>query len=916
MNPDRECWDLFIAHADNPADTTSAERLYDELRFRHQRRVFIDTRCILLGDAWDERIAHAQRGARVSVVLLSSHIHHAYYTRDEIAAAVDMSRQEGHFHRVVPVYLHGRPADPGEIPLGLHRLRGLDLQPGHEGVVADVLEELLSQLDGEGAPLSPPRPRYPNAKTQTLSERLAATRAELKQQVLSQAPAETLARTRERVKSLQRELRDGGLKAGDVLSERFTLIEPIGQGGFAKVWKAYDETQSMLVAVKVLHAQFAEDKTRRDRFFRGSREMARLGHHHIVLVLEKQLRDGVFHYFVMEHLGRGDLQRTVKAHRLGRDAVLQVIQEVGSALHFAHQRGVIHRDVKPANIMLREDGSACLTDFDLVRVDDSTAGTRTGMMGTFAYASPEALEDASRLDRRADIYSLGMTCLFGLYGDDLPRKELLRNREGLVHNLPVSNTLKECLKKAIALEPPDRYTTVAEFCEALAELRRDPLWNLGVVEEISPPPEPASPPAEEWSPSLDDSSAGEGDNSADEGGLDPLPTASSSEGAEGVDSTLSEFVVRQLPPPEVERVEKVLVKSTLPLPESSEKTGVSSAEVYVPSTVGGMPVDISSAVGDRHSGPPTFQVMALLLTVVGLLILGVVSWPWVARMLTPSPEVDPTPFSANPLRVDLPGATASPTPDPGPTPRRKPPRITPSLRDTPPPPTPVPPPEIQWALIPGGNYQPGGGTTPRTVPLIDFEMSVSEVTVKEYRACVEAGVCKPPRTHTEERGCNWGHPDRDDHPINCVSWEQAHLFATWVEAQLPTEDQWGYVVGVHNTRRFPWGDKSPTCGEAVINQREGGCGELSTAPVCSKPLGNSPQGVCDLIGNVAEWMGSSFEARPPGEGRPGVPSVQRVLRGGSWNSPPAGLREWGRVWAGAGEQHPEFGFRLVRAAQF
>src|SRR5262249_21434167 len=159
----------------------------------------------------------------------------------------------------------------------------------------------------------------------------------------------------------------------------------------ATVWQAYDRRRHELVAVKVLHRFHAEDRTRRDRFFRGARKMAELYHPGIVRVLESRFDEGAFHFFVMEYVAGGDLEKAVVGGALQPAEVLPLIAAVGEALTYAHGLRVVHRDVKPANILL-EAGKPKLTDFDLVRVLDSATTDLTQTlqgMGTILYTAPE-----------------------------------------------------------------------------------------------------------------------------------------------------------------------------------------------------------------------------------------------------------------------------------------------------------------------------------------------------------------------------------------------------------------------------------------------------------------------------------------------------------------------------------------------
>jgi serine/threonine protein kinase len=269
------------------------------------------------------------------------------------------------------------------------------------------------------------------------------------------------------IRELKREHRRGGqLRRGDALGERYLLIEPIGRGGFATVWRARESANGEDVAIKVLHPELAGDVIRRQRFFRGARIMAELAHPIVVRIREREAEDDGFFYFVMDFIPGGNLQDAVLQGRVYREQAIPIILSIGEALAEAHARGHVHRDVKPVNILLTESGAPRLTDFDLVTGQDTTGGTRTGALGTFIYAAPEMMEHPQDADARADVYGLGMTVAFVLHGDRLPRKALTA-RERFIDELSCPPALKIVLKQATAEDSDDRHPDAAAFCEAL-----------------------------------------------------------------------------------------------------------------------------------------------------------------------------------------------------------------------------------------------------------------------------------------------------------------------------------------------------------------------------------------------------------------------------------------------------------------
>ena len=181
----------------------------------------------------------------------------------------------------------------------------------------------------------------------------------------------------------------------------------------------------------------------------------------------------------------------------------------------------------------------------------------------------------------------------------------------------------------------------------------------------------------------------------------------------------------------------------------------------------------------------------------------------------------------------------------------------------------------------------------------------SEVTLAQFRACVQAGVCEMDtyETMTDLKTCNWGHPGRDDYPMNCVNWHGATAFCRWAGGRLPTEDEWYAEASNGDTRAFPWGSEPATCARTVMLEGSIGCRKGRSWPVCSKPAGNSVSGLCDMSGNVWEWTSS-------------VDGAARVLRGGGWDICTQDyLGCSGRVKFSPSFKFVNLGFRCVRSSR-
>ncbi|MBI4951443.1 MAG: SUMF1/EgtB/PvdO family nonheme iron enzyme [Myxococcales bacterium] len=177
-----------------------------------------------------------------------------------------------------------------------------------------------------------------------------------------------------------------------------------------------------------------------------------------------------------------------------------------------------------------------------------------------------------------------------------------------------------------------------------------------------------------------------------------------------------------------------------------------------------------------------------------------------------------------------------------------------------------------------------------------------EVTVAAYRACVDSGACRPP---TNGQFCNWARPDRDDHPVNCVAWDEADQYCRHVNERLPSEEEWEYAARGVDGRRYPWGDAHPEqqlCWKRLP-------GELGTCIVGTHPAGDSLFGAHDMAGNVWEWTGSGYSAD---YSQPRDLSC-RVIRGGSWMSDDAAdVRAHSRDCGTFGARYDNVGFRCAR----
>ena len=267
-----------------------------------------------------------------------------------------------------------------------------------------------------------------------------------------------------------------------VLADRYELEAVLGQGGMARVFKARDRVLNRAVAVKVLSPQFAGDEQFVARFRREAQAAAALNHPNIVSVFDTGSQGDV-HYIVMEYVEGRTLGEAIRQEGpLLPERATEIAEAVAAALAAAHEAGLVHRDIKPGNIMITREGEVKVMDFGIARTSTGDNLTQTAsILGTASYLSPEQAQ-GEPVDSRSDIYSMGcvlyemLTSRAPFKGDSPVAIAYKHVRENPVPpsrlNGDVSSALEAVVMKCMAKNPANRYQTAEELREDLERVRR------------------------------------------------------------------------------------------------------------------------------------------------------------------------------------------------------------------------------------------------------------------------------------------------------------------------------------------------------------------------------------------------------------------------------------------------------------
>ena len=653
----------------------------------------------------------------------------------------------------------------------------------------------------------------------------------------------------------------------------YRITEKIAQGGMAAVYSGVDRRLGRDVAIKLVLGGKQYSEVFLKRFRREIRALGKLMHPHIVPLLDFGSIHGV-PYLVMPYLPGGTIQDSIGKVWDWYDAA-QIIIPIAQALAYAHSNSIIHRDVKPANILLSESGEPMLSDFGLMKMlkeDQSQDLTGSGMVGTPDYMAPE--QWVGEAVPQTDIYALGIIFYVMITGH-LPYEagtapEIMFKHISESHipprkhvpDLPVE--VEMAIERALRKDYEKRFSSMADFVNELEQLCQRLHQKPEIQQSRSMSRKMSSVGKFQW--------------------------------------MAFKMRLRQLP------------------------TWVwAGAVFFVLAFVGIISLYfISRNFMDWQDKLATAQAVngSLITTTPG----EIEGWfDTEEAPAAPTPTFSPEPVE-NPVNEENPEAT--PAPEEAPTATLESVATYAEALTT--------GSSMVSAVdgmtlmyVPAGAFEMGAGDTDEnaeddekpahSVYVDSFWMDQTEVSIEQYQQCVEAGICTEPlKTSSTSRGYYYGNQDFLNYPVVNVNWYQANQYCIWAGRRLPTEAEWEKAAGsVQPGGVYPWGMRLD-CSIANYFQGATGCNG-DTMPVDQYPTGASYYGVYSMAGNayewVSDWYSAEFYSNSTGNNPYGPDTgAYNVIRGGAYNSDSKLLRITNRGLAAPNSYKDNLGFRCVMDA--
>lgn len=603
---------------------------------------------------------------------------------------------------------------------------------------------------------------------------------------------------------------------------RYQVKSPISRGAFGEVWRAYDPILDRDVAVKLVRQEIAVDPRYREGFLAEGKKLAALEHPGIVKVFDVGTFRG-YTYIVTELLTGGTLSSWMQSNRLPFRDTARIVAAIARAAHAAHLKGLVHRDIKPGNIIINASGDPRLADFGLAVSEQEQLEEGPGSVGTLPYMSPEQVTGRSHLvDARTDIYSLGVVLYRALTGklpfenSDHERTRMLielkdpRPPRTIDDHIPAD--LEAICLKCLRKEPSDRYTTALDLAEALEQ-------------GLHPPPASGRRNLTSTDAATPASGTQQANSTASD--VPPQPVADAGEPPRSNRRTMIGWAAAA--------ASCLILLAALAIPDESDD---GRQQVLVRTTPAGARVVVYPL--DRYYGLPDGSRRAeadgqpLMLSLEPGVYLVVAALPdgrfhEVYRTVPENRHARPHSYPHRLWQKRTDGSIEWPVID------------IPAL-DT-----------IQrMALFTGDPAfqigMQGNTTTPmhtRAVPA--FYLDAHEVTWDEYRAA-NGDTLLPSQEHLQ--------PPLPDGkmPISRVWWDDAVMHAEKIGKRLPTEAEFEFAATLGGTRKFPWGDEPPAEWEWTF----GPAGHVDYDRVDVGAIT-----VSGLYSNFTEWTASRATLYPP-----------------------------------------------------
>lgn len=678
-----------------------------------------------------------------------------------------------------------------------------------------------------------------------------------------------------------------------LVADTYLVESLIREGGMGRVYRAMHTQLNQRVCLKTLRPDLAQGPDAQlliERFKLEAHAAGKLDHPNIVRILDFGQDSAGQLYLAMEFVDGQDLEQLLKdAYPLGEERVCHIMAQVLDALDEAHAQGVVHRDLKPGNIMVEQRPDAPdfvkVVDFGIAKVEGASKLTATGFVtGTAQYMAPEQASGQA-IDARTDVYSAGCV-LYELVTRTIPFTDEHATSMMYAHvNTPpepprvrrpevvISRDLEALILRALRKNPDERPRTAAAFRDELRELERKARTRrLQAAQEserarredeaaalssrLAALQDPAVPPASS-APLTMMLPAGEA--------LPPRRTQASplllaSVAIAAASLTLAAYVTFHQPSPEPPQA----LAAVVPAPAPGEM------EVAPPDAAPPLPSEeapIEEPVFPQKKEPARRNVV---------------------RKQAPSPDAErgQEPASRPEAEPSVPAVARQ---------ARKPAESMVRLA-------------AGTAVIGCTDDTPDCPSDAQPVLKYDlksFRIDRQEVTAADYLLCVQAGACSAPR---KGEGCI-GLSASQRRPVNCVTWTQADAFCKWRGARLPSEFEWERAARGLDGRVYPWGNAPPTCKHATF----GDCGGGGPAVVGTRSAGATPDGIHDLASNVREWTDTFYSRGTYVVGRAPLSGTGRVVRGGSYqNNTARSLAAWSRDGFAEDRSYPNLGFRCAR----